>query len=296
MSLDTECLCGTIPHVEIGPHGSALAVLSGGQAFMRRPSPERLRRDAVRLRRLMPKGRGFTLFGYGPRHYAEAGLDGLADSFAAILSCRSGPVQLVGVSYGGLVATRIAARHPSLVSDLILLASAASFSEEGRARLQRQIQLAGQGRYAELLSDFGGTFRRPWYNWVLRARLRLRHARLAEEMNAPDEILAYLEAAEGAEETDAHASLSRITARALVIGGARDQVFGQRLADTASAIPHARLHLLPDETHMAPVERAADFRREMTAFLADSGSTMSAKNPPTAGREKSLVRKGTADV
>ena len=224
MPCTCELLSGSIPYFEVGRSGSPLIVLSGGQAFMRKPDRERLRRDGARLKRLLPKGSGFTLFGYGPRHYAEVGLDGLADSFADILGCRSVPVQLVGLSYGGMVAARLAARHPGLVSDLILVSSAATFSAEGVGHVRRQIELASQRRYAELLSEFGGSFRRSWYNWLLRARLVLRGARLADEMNAPDKIAAYLRAGL-AEGLVTPFWLSRITARTLVIGGTHDPFF-----------------------------------------------------------------------
>lgn len=270
MSCPDGLLTGSIPYVQIG-RPSTLFVLSGGQAFMRMPGRERLRRDGARVKRLMPKGHGFTVFGYGPRHYVEAGLEGLADSFASILGCRSGPVQLVGISYGGLVAVRIAARHPGLVSDLVLVSSAAALSEEGISRVRRQIELASQRRYAELLSEFAGAFRRPWYKWFLKLRLLTQRTSLAGEMNAPDEITAYLRAGLAAKGPDISPWLKNITARTLVIGGERDQFFGQGMAETADAIRGARLHLLPNETHMAPVERPAEFRREIAAFLGGSG-------------------------
>jgi pimeloyl-ACP methyl ester carboxylesterase len=150
------------------------------------------------------------------------------------------------------------------------VASGDSFSEEGRARVRRQMDLAKERRYTELLSSFGSTFRRPWYNWLLRARLRLRRAKYLRDMNSPDEILFYLDAGYRANEPDVYRSLSQITARTLVIGGEQDQFFGQRLSDTANAIRFARLHLLPNETHMAPIECSKDFRYEIAAFLAES--------------------------
>lgn len=160
------------------------------------------------------------------------------------------------------------------------------------SRVRRQIDLASQRRYAELLSEFGGAFRRPWYNWLLRTRLLARRTSLAARMNPPDEIVAYLQAGLAAEGPDTSAWLKRITARTLVIGGARDQFFERRMAETADAIGGVQLHLLPNETHMAPVERAAEFRREIAAFLAGSANPMA--GAADASRATSARQAGAA--
>ncbi len=161
--------------------------------------------------------------------------------------------------------------------------------------MRRQIELASQRRYAELLSEFGGSFRRPWYNWLLRARLVLCGARLADEMNAPDEFTAYLRAGL-AEGLVPPVWLSRITARTLVIGGTHDQFFGQRMRETANAIEGARIRLFPGETHMAPLERAAAFRREIATFLAASGRYKPDAGLAVARCTISTEQEKTADV
>jgi pimeloyl-ACP methyl ester carboxylesterase len=215
------------------------------------------------------------------------GLNEIVETFTATLDSLPEPIRLVGISYGGLVAARLASHRPDLVSHLILIASAPSFSAEGLARVRKQICLASEGRYPELVREFAGVFRRPWFNWLLNLRLTLRRQGLADEMNDPDVICAYLQAGLEANGHEGTTWLERVQARTLVIGGGRDQFFGDgRMEETAAAIPGACLIRLPGETHMAPIERAAAVRRALGEFLSRSGDV------PGSGPQSERNEKG----
>ena len=66
-----------------------------------------------------------------------------------------------------MIALQLAAQQPSLVSVLVLLASAHDFSAEGRKRLELQIDCASRGDLVALVEGFIAMFRRPWLNWLL---------------------------------------------------------------------------------------------------------------------------------
>jgi pimeloyl-ACP methyl ester carboxylesterase len=256
---------GRIPYARFDGAGTPVLVLAGGQAFMQRPTPERVTRDAGRVAAVLPRGRSFVLLGYDPAPPVGYSMSTIVADVAAIIAELGAPVRLVGVSYGGVVALRVAADHPDLVSHLVLLASAHGFSPEGMRRVRRQIDCAVRADHAALGEDFVALFRRPWLNWLLRLRLRTRRGRLAEGMNDPEIIVRGLRAVvdEPLDET----RLGRVTARTLIVCGTRDQVFGDVPVRTAALVPGASLMRFPGETHMVPVERRRAVAARVRGFL-----------------------------
>jgi pimeloyl-ACP methyl ester carboxylesterase len=223
-------------------------------------------RDARRIARIMPSGRSFILVGYDPTP-SDYSLAMIARDLCAIFEQVGAPATVMGISYGGIAALRAAAERPELVGKLVLLASAHAFSREGIRRVQDQIDCASRGDLVGLTEGFVSIFRRPWFNWLVRLRLRSARARLSQTMNEPALIIRGLRAV--LDDPLDRAQLGRIAAPCLVIGGTRDQFFGEGMQqETAALLPHASLELVEDETHMLPVERASHVARVLAAFLA----------------------------
>ena len=256
-----------IPYVRVGTGARPILVLNGGQAFVRRPSPARAAHDATRVARLLPARTSFVLLGYDLSPPADASVGHVLADLAQVIAAEFGPARVVGISYGGVVGLHLAAAHPRIVTDLVLLASAHDFSAEGRRRVLRQIAFAEARRFDALMGDFAAVFRRPWWNALLRARLRLGRRSLAARLNDPEVIVRGLRAVLDAAPPDP-AWLGRVRARTLVVGGSRDQFFGDgRMEETAARIENATLRILDGETHMAPVERARDVAAVVSGFL-----------------------------
>lgn len=267
--IETGLFLNRIPFAKAGSGANPIVVFNGGQAFVRRPSPDRTRRDVKRIARLMPAERPVYVFGYDPAPPADYSIDTIVRDFSEILRTEIGPATVVGISFGGFVAGRLAAGHPDLVRELILLVSAHRFSAEGRRSIVRQIESARIGDFAGLLAEFGMIFRRPWFNWLLRLRLWMERNRMADKMNDPAVIVRGLSAVAAEDFGADPAWLRGISARTLIVGGTRDVFFDrQAFEEAAGLIPAARLELLEDETHMLPVERPRDVARAISAFLA----------------------------
>ncbi|RWK12573.1 MAG: alpha/beta hydrolase [Mesorhizobium sp.] len=256
-----------MPFARVGRGPVPLLIINGGQGFMMKPLPSRLEKDAGRLIRILPPDVSFVLIGYDPDPEVGLSLEGMARDIAEIIDGNfKKPACLMGISYGGVVATQVAARYPGHVGKLILLASAHGFSADGKERLQRQIRLAKAGQFHALLAEFTTVFRRPWLNLFLRLRLRFEGRRLIERMGAPGSIVRYLEAT--LDNEVAKEDLRNISARTLILGGEKDQFFGGGMMEaTASAISGAKLIVLDEETHMAPVERVSDVRKHLQEFI-----------------------------
>ena len=261
-------LSGGFPFVECGSGDRLLIVINGGQGFVRRVDPTRALRDAQRLSRMLPAGVRFILLGYPPHPVPQNSLKALVDDLASAIRGRwAGAVDVAGISYGGILGCWLAARHPDLVKRLVLVASARGFSLEGEQRVRRQIAFAQRGDYSGFTSDFAAIFRRRWLNALIWLRIHLGRKRLAQGMNDANIIVSYLS-------TILEAGIpptEQIRAPTLLVGGSHDQFFGDGMMEaTVKSIPDARLHLLPGETHMAPIERAKDVAAAIEHFLHEN--------------------------
>jgi pimeloyl-ACP methyl ester carboxylesterase len=266
--IQTGFFLNKIPYVRAGSGPDPIVVLNGGQAFVRRPTPTRDKRDAKRITRLLPAGRTAYILGYEPSPPAGYTIATIVEDISKILRDEIGPASVMGISFGGFVAARFAAEYPDLVKNLILMVSAHRFSSEGRRSIDRQIECAWAGDFEGFFDEFGLVFRRPWLNWLLRLRLRQERTRLHETMNDPATIVRGLHAVAGENFGQDTSWLSRIAAPALIIGGTRDTFFDvSAFQETARLIPSARIRLFDRETHMLPVERARAVAKVVTTFL-----------------------------
>lgn len=266
MTSETGHFLCRIPFVRIGSGPSPIVVLNGGQAFVRRPTPARTERDAKRIARLLPSGHTIYVMGYDSAPPAGYSIDMIVQDMATILRDEIGPATIMGISFGGFVAARLAAEYPELVKDLMLLVTAHRFSPEGRRSIDRQIECAWQGDFEGFLNEFGLVFRRPWLNWLL--RLRQERNRLHKTMNDPAAIVRSLHAVAGEDFGKNPSWLQRIQARTLIIGGTHDPFFDvNAMKETAHLIPWTQLKLFDGETHMLPIERARDVAKVVKAFL-----------------------------
>lgn len=258
-----------IPYVKVRSGRNPIVVLNGGQAFVRRPTPTRALRDAKRIMRLLPVDNAVYVLGYDPSPPADHSIDTIVADIAQILREEIGPAVVMGISFGGFVAAKLAAEHPDLVKKMVLMVSAHRFSSEGRRSIDRQIECAWRGDFEGFLDEFGLVFRRPWLNWLLRLRFRQERLRLHETMNDPAIIVRGLHTVAGEDFGRDPTWLARIQAPTLIIGGTKDPFFDvEAMAETARLIPCSQLRLLERETHMLPVERPRAVAKAVKAFLA----------------------------
>lgn len=256
------------PVVYGGTRPLSVVVLQGGQGFVRRYAPHRAAREAERVARLLPPETGFALVGYDPAPGDGLTLEGLADALAEDLKKLEQPPVVIGISFGGPVAVRLAVRHPGLVRAVALVASAHRFSDEGVARVARQIAALEAHDLDRFLREFGALFRSRLKNVMLGAMLRLMRRRIAAGMADPAVIVRYLRLVSA----PGRADLGAVRCPVLVLGGDRDQFFsGEIMAEAAGGVANGELSLLPGETHMAPVEAAGEMRARLGAWLMHVG-------------------------
>jgi pimeloyl-ACP methyl ester carboxylesterase len=153
-----------VPFLKGGAGDMRIVVLAGIDALFRPlDGGQRAIRRASAIARLLPSCR-WTIVGYGePREGAD--LDEIAAASAvAIREIVGQPDVVIGISFGGFVAQRIAANEPDLVSKLVLLSSGHCFSAAGRERIVRQKQQLAAGDMEGLVRENALLFRRLCFN------------------------------------------------------------------------------------------------------------------------------------
>jgi 4,5:9,10-diseco-3-hydroxy-5,9,17-trioxoandrosta-1(10),2-diene-4-oate hydrolase len=229
----------------------------------------------------LPGFNGVRLPDYAPARFARF-VAGFMD--ALDITCAA----VVGNSFGGLVALRLALAAPARVGALGLVDSAGL----GVAMTPTATSLACPG-FGEAALGWGwtpfGAAQRTWLRDTLLfahpgrvpAAWYAEHERLARRPGFGAATLAALRAIAGpGGQSDVLLwHLPRLTVPALVLWGANDLVFPVWQAYAANTcLRRGRLAVLPDCGHLPHVERPAETAAELGAFLA------AASMDPFAGR------------
>lgn len=261
-NVETGLLGDGVPYIRGGAGEREAAVFFGASALFRRldqaPAPGRYARQVSRL---LP-GYRFTIFGY-----AGSSFELIGQSIARAIG-ESRPDLVLGISLGGVVALRFAARYPDLVRRLVLLVSAQRFSAGGRRMMERQLVALERGDFPTLVRENALLFRRPWYNWLVRLKLWKEGSRLAAGYRDAAAILHDYRQLFGPDfELNAEYA-RRIVSPTLVLGGTADQYFDRAaFAETARLIPGAQIQLFERETHMLPIEQSGKVAGAIADFV-----------------------------
>ncbi|GAC1605528.1 MAG: 3-oxoadipate enol-lactonase [Myxococcales bacterium] len=189
------------------------------------------------------------------------------DAAALIRALDLGPCHFVGLSMGGFVGMRLAARTPALVRSLILLETAADaepfWSKPRYALLALAARTLGMPRVVGevMKAMFGRSFLADPARAGARDEMR---ARLLA--NGLDDSLRALRAV--TDRAPIEGELSAIRCPTLVLSGDEDRaVVPRRSRRTAGLIPGARFQSLPRAGHTATVEEPAVATAAIAAFL-----------------------------
>ena len=185
-------------------------------------------------------------------------VDRLAGSVSAL---RLGAVDLIGTSWGGVIATCLAYRRPGTVRSLVLADSTrGSATDPSKAAAMRtrvaELERLGSEQFA---ARRAGRLVSPHADDAVVVRVRQQMARVR--------VPGYRAAAEFMAITDTGSLLPRISAPTLVVVGEDDVVTGvpeSRLL--AERIPGAGLTILPRAGHAAITERPGEFADAVTDF------------------------------
>jgi pimeloyl-ACP methyl ester carboxylesterase len=223
-------------------------VLFSGRQF--RAQIDRLR-DRYRCVAVDFRGQGLS-----PASDSGYDMDTLTEDVVAIIDKLGlGAVHFVGLSMGGFVGMRLAARHPELVRSLVLLDT--SSGPEPRANIPRYKLLAAVYMWIGIRPVrkpvekimFGPTYLRD-------PRSRAELDEWVEELSGLDK-LGVKKAIYGVIEREPiHPEIGRITAPTLVAIGADDVATTREKSEAIVAgIPGSRLEVIADAGHSSSIEQ-----------------------------------------
>ncbi|QMU76740.1 alpha/beta fold hydrolase [Streptacidiphilus sp. PB12-B1b] len=201
----------------------------------------------------------------GPRDWP---LERVTATVAAFLRGLGIPAaHVVGISVGGMIAQSLALAEPELVRSLVLIGTAASFSEEGRAAIRDR---ARQARTEGMEAMLPATFARWFTSQALTDRPELIDR--ATTTLLADDPQVHAAVWDMVAELDLAPRLGRIACPTLVLVGESDPSTPLAAArELTDGITGARLHTLPDASHLAPLERPELTIAHLLPFLAGQG-------------------------
>ncbi|MGW0136891.1 alpha/beta fold hydrolase [Streptomyces sp. NPDC003299] len=202
-------------------------------------------------------------YGRSPDPDGALGLDDYADAAAEVIRARGGSAHVLGVSWGGVIALRLALRHPDLVASLIVAdSSPGSGTDPGKAAAMRarvpELRTLGARAFAERRGPRLVSADAP------PALVR----RVVDIMADAVRLPGYAHAAEAMATTDLRADLPRITAPTLVLCGDKDQVTGPDAAQAlAGGLHRSAGVVVKDAGHLAHQEQPERFNAWVLAHL-----------------------------
>jgi 3-oxoadipate enol-lactonase len=178
---------------------------------------------------------------------------------------------LVGNSFGGAVALRMAVVAPERVSALVLVSASApgaDASPELEAAWAAEERALERGDVDAAVAAVVETWTLPDAPAALRERVGEMQRRSYEQQADAEDVTEAVDPLE--EDPDA---LTRLEVPVLVAAGEHDKPdFREGAQVLAQRLPSARVELIAGAGHLAPLETPDAFRNLLLSFLAEAGS------------------------
>ncbi|MEU5087761.1 alpha/beta fold hydrolase [Streptomyces sp. NPDC021356] len=208
-------------------------------------------------------------------------MDDYADTAAEVIRAYGGSAHVLGVSWGGVIALRLALRHPGLVDSLMVLDSTSGSGTDPEKAAGMRARAA---ELARLGPDAFAAARAP--------RLVSPDApadlveRVTATMAASVRLPGYAHAAEAMAATDLRGELHRVTAPTLVLCGDQDRVTGPDSSQVLAGGLHRTAYVIvKDAGHLANQEQPERVNAWLLSHLhiATDPRTPDPRTPRTKG-------------
>lgn len=215
--------------------------------------------------------RQFTVITYDVRGHGQTAKPGgrysvpqfAADAARLLVHLGLGPVDVMGLSMGGMIAFQLAVDHPELVRSLIIVNSGPEMVlrtwREKAVILQRKliVRVMGMRKMGEVLADR-----------LLPAPEHARRREVFAERWARNDKGAYLRALSSLVGWSVMARLPQIQCPVLVVTADQDYTPVAWKQTFTNQMPNASLAVIPNSRHLMPIEKPEAFHAVLLPFLS----------------------------
>ena len=251
-----------LPYARIGS-GKPNLVIFDAISFVHKPPSAMQLRMMGSLYNLLAES--FTVYVVGrkpglPKGYSMRDMSN--DYAVMIKSEMETPVDVVGISTGGLIAQWFAIDYPELVNRLVLACSGYKLSDTGRYLQMKSGNYAREGKWRASSATMADAMFSGFTRVLFRSLFWLMGR---AGWGLPEDASDGLVEIEAEDRHDFKEHLGEIKAAVLVIGGELDKFY--LIPETAEGIPGARLILFKNTGHTAIMKRK--FSEDILAFLKE---------------------------
>ena len=174
-----------------------------------------------------------------------------------------GGAHLIGLSVGGMISQALALAQPVLVRSLTLIDTAAAFADEARAGMRARAKMAREGGMRAVLPS---TLQR-WFTPETVARRPDLIDRVTKTLVANDPLV-HAAMWDMISALDLVAQLHRVSCPTLILVGEHDSSSPPAAARVLQeSIVGAQMHVIPNASHMAPLEQPDVINGYLKEFL-----------------------------
>jgi pimeloyl-ACP methyl ester carboxylesterase len=254
-----------IPFIKFGNAERILASFAGGPGN-EMPSNLMLR---MMMKSFEPFTEDYTVYMMTRKSNLPSGYStrDMSEDYATVIRDELGcPVDVIGTSYGGLIAQHLGADHPELVRRLVLALAACKVSDAGKELDTQVARFQSQGKWAKAYATaVSGMYQRGIKKYLFMLLMHLFFIAKRKKPAHPNDPLIEAEAEAN---HDTKERLVEIKAPTLVIGGDNDFFSPAQLyRETAAGIPNAKLILYKESGHNAGFDMRLN--KDILAFLRE---------------------------
>ncbi|MFO7796070.1 MAG: alpha/beta fold hydrolase [Promethearchaeati archaeon] len=193
--------------------------------------------------------------------------DKMAEDYAKLIRREfKKPVTIMGTSTGGQIAQYIAADHPDVVKNLVIISAAYRLSEKGVEVEGKSAEYFQQGKYGKSLSTIIDLmFKSRFLKILIKPFLRLLGKKFMGDIEYPND---FLNEVRGDREMNFIDKLKDIKATTLILSGEDDIGYtAEDVKKTAEGIPNAKLILYEKFGHNLVMRNRKQVVEDILEFL-----------------------------